>query len=97
RNEQKQHAADRSEVKCQVGKAHGARPRQLLWLIVLLASSVTGCAAFTNPLKDGISASQLPPELLAEPKNSASPLPLVLLGQDKPAKYTLGPGDTLGI
>jgi hypothetical protein len=68
-----------------------------LWFVLLMASTVTGCAALTNPVKDGIEVSDVPHELLAVPKNLAAPLPLTLLGQDPPAKYRLAAGDTLGV
>jgi hypothetical protein len=63
----------------------------------LLSTALTGCAALTNPLQDGIPASQVPEELLAKPKEITTPLLMSLLGQHQPTVYRLAPNDTLGI
>src|SRR4051812_47207104 len=69
----------------------------LLRLAGLLPAVLAGCAALTNPLQDGIPASEVSEELLAKPKDVTQPLPVSLLGQDKAAVYRLAPGDTLGV
>jgi protein involved in polysaccharide export with SLBB domain len=58
---------------------------------------LTGCAALTNPVANGVPVRRLPPELLAVPKEGTRPLPLTLLRQKPPETYRLGPHDVLGI
>ncbi|HEX5270350.1 MAG TPA: hypothetical protein VFW33_07685, partial [Gemmataceae bacterium] len=66
-------------------------------LLGLVAScALSGCAAVTNPLADGVPVRRLPPELLAPPRD-LHPVALNLLGQPKPDAYRLAPGDVLGI
>jgi protein involved in polysaccharide export with SLBB domain len=58
---------------------------------------VSGCAALTNPVADGIPVRKLPPELLCEERHDEQTIPINLLGRSRPDVYTLGPGDVLGI
>ena len=67
------------------------------WLAILFIANLSGCAALTNPVPDGIPASCVPDDWLAKPKERAELLPVTLLGQNKPAVYRLAPGDSLGV
>jgi protein involved in polysaccharide export with SLBB domain len=75
------------------------RPARGLWLPVLLLglSLSGGCAAFTNPVAEGVPVRRLPPELLGRPREEERPLPLPLLRQNPPEVYRLAPGDVLGV
>lgn len=64
-----------------------------LALTTLVAS---GCTALTQPI-DGIPSDRLPPQFFAGEKNDLVPIDISLLAQEKPRRYTLGPGDVLGI
>lgn len=64
---------------------------------VLLASSLTGCAAFTNPVANGIPVHLVPDELLAESREQYESVDLAMLRQPPVEKYILDVGDTLGI
>ena len=64
-------------------------------LLFLLFSA--GCAAVTNPAKEGIPVELVEPALLARPKNPQMPITLSQLGQPPPEIYLLGPGDLLGV
>lgn len=66
-------------------------------LAFLLCGALSGCAALTNPVANGLPVRRLPPELLAQPKAGTRQLPLTLLRQKPPDVYRLGPGDVLGI
>jgi protein involved in polysaccharide export with SLBB domain len=63
----------------------------------MLCGLLSGCAAITNPVANGVPVRVLPEELLAESKEGYVPLPLTLLRQPPPERYILAPGDTLGI
>jgi protein involved in polysaccharide export with SLBB domain len=58
---------------------------------------LTGCAALTNPVANGIPVQRMPPELLGESKNAMESLPVSALRQAPPVEYLLGAGDVLGI
>ncbi len=58
---------------------------------------LTGCAAFTNPVANGVPVSILPEEFLAESREGFETIPLTLLRQPPPERYILASGDTLGI
>ncbi|MDF1841170.1 MAG: polysaccharide biosynthesis/export family protein [Rubripirellula sp.] len=62
----------------------------------VVVSSLSGCTAITQPI-DGIPASRLPQEFLAEPKNDLVPVDIGVLAIDQPREYELGPGDILGV
>jgi protein involved in polysaccharide export with SLBB domain len=63
----------------------------------LLLCILSGCAAFTNPVANGVPVSILPDELLAPSREGYEPIPLTLLRQPPPERYVLAAGDTLGI
>jgi protein involved in polysaccharide export with SLBB domain len=71
--------------------------RGILLLAVLLAGLLSGCAALTNPVANGVPVRRLPLELLAVPKAGTRPLPLTLLRQPPPQPYRLGAHDILGL
>ena len=62
----------------------------------VVVSSLSGCTAITQPI-DGIPASRLPQEFLAEPKNDLVPVDIGVLAIDQPREYEIGPGDILGV
>jgi hypothetical protein len=67
-------------------------------LLALLGSlALSGCAALTNPVADGIPVRRLPPELLAISKKEYRPTPLSLLRQKPSDLYKLDAGDVLGV
>jgi len=63
----------------------------------MLCGLLSGCAALTNPVANGVPVRILPDELLAESKEGFEFIPLTLLRQPPPERYTLAPGDTLGV
>lgn len=68
-----------------------------LALVALLAASLGGCAAFTNPVSNGVPVRLLPDELLGESREGFEPVNLSLLRVQPPDKFLLDAGDTLGI
>ena len=62
-----------------------------------LVMLLSGCAALTNPVANGVPVRILPDELLAESREGYEPIPLTLLRRPPPDEYILAPGDTLGI
>ena len=66
-------------------------------LAAAICFMVSGCAALTNPIAEGIPVRYLPEELLAKPKDDAHTIPLDLLGQPQPDTYRLEPDDVLGV
>lgn len=77
------------------------RPEQGRAIYALVAAclfcSFAGCAAVTNPVANGIPVRRLPPELLALSKEGKVPIPLALLGQERPGIHRLAPGDVLSV
>jgi hypothetical protein len=74
------------------------RFRVLPWFAgLLLLANLSGCAAFTNPVANGIPVRRLPPELLGESRENKETIPLALLRQRPTADYILAPDDILGI
>jgi hypothetical protein len=67
------------------------------FLSALCCATLTGCAALTNPVANGIPVHLLPQELLGESKDDLEPIPLTSLGQPPPETYRLAPEDVLGI
>ena len=63
-----------------------------VWVVLL-----TGCAAITNPVANGVPARLLPDELLAESKEETEPIPLAWLRVKPPQVYKLDTGDILGV
>lgn len=64
---------------------------------LLLALGGTGCAALTNPVKRGLPAAELPPELRGVSRGGEQTIPMSLLGQPQPVVYRLVPGDVVGV
>jgi protein involved in polysaccharide export with SLBB domain len=62
-----------------------------------LCALLSGCAALTNPVANGVPVHMLPDELLAESREGFQQIPLTLLRQKSPEHYILAAGDTLGI
>jgi protein involved in polysaccharide export with SLBB domain len=75
------------------------------WLITALQSLIpligmaclSGCAAITNPIANGVPAHLLPPELLAESQEAHEQVPLDRLQVRPPAEYRLDTGDIIGV
>ncbi|QEF98738.1 Polysaccharide biosynthesis/export protein [Stieleria maiorica] len=62
----------------------------------LLAGSLTGCSALTQPI-EGVPADRLPPQYFAEPKNDLVPVDISELALEPPREYLIGPDDILGV
>lgn len=81
--------------------AHAARSRHYrvfgLLALACLACNFVGCAAFTNPVANGVPVYMIPDELLAPSKEGLEPIDLTLLRQEPPEQYLLATGDTLGV
>jgi protein involved in polysaccharide export with SLBB domain len=73
--------------------------RRLLpaWCAACLCAALTGCAALTNPVAEGLPVRRLPPELLGPAREDKGTLPLTLLRQKPVCVYRLAPGDELGV
>jgi protein involved in polysaccharide export with SLBB domain len=79
---------------------YGARSRLrgvFMAVSCLAGSFLSGCAAMTNPVADGIPVRRVPPELLARAKCEEQTIPLTLLRQSQPPVYRLAVGDVLGV
>jgi protein involved in polysaccharide export with SLBB domain len=68
-----------------------------LFAITLAACGSGGCAAFTNPVADGIPVRRLPDGVFARPKADLQQIPLNLLRINDPGDYRLDKGDVLAI
>ena len=79
---------------CQTGKIVSPR---LLVGVLLLCSTLGGCAAMTNPVADAIPVSRLPSEVIGRRREEERTIPLTLLRQKPPDVYRLDSGDLLGI
>ena len=79
--------------------AIGLRQQRALLIFAALLSPValTGCAAFSNPVANGLPVHRLPPELRGESRGDRKTIPLSYLRQRPPVSYKLGPGDVLAI
>lgn len=66
-------------------------------MLLLSAALLSGCAAFTNPVANGIPVRMLPDELLAESREDFEPIDLAMLRQPRPEFFKLDVGDTLGV
>ena len=64
---------------------------------VIALSALSGCAALTNPVAEGIPVWQVPASMQAQSKADLVPVPLSALSQQPPPEYLLGPRDILGI
>ncbi|MCE9562782.1 MAG: polysaccharide biosynthesis/export family protein [Planctomycetes bacterium] len=65
--------------------------------LVFAACGAGGCAAFTNPVSEGIPVRRLPDQVFAEPKSELKDVPLNLLRINDPGDYKLDKGDVLGV
>src|SRR5438874_2741519 len=66
-------------------------------IALMVCGALTGCAALTNPLADGISVRHVPDELLEPSKDCEQTIPLTTLSQSRPPTYRLAAGDVLGV
>ncbi len=73
------------------------RAARLAVAATTLCAFLSGCAALTNPVANGVPVHMLPDELLAESREGFQQIPLTLLRQKTPEHYILAAGDTLGI
>src|SRR3954469_242253 len=67
------------------------------YLAFLGCTVLQGCAALTNPVRDGVPVQKLTREVVAKPKNGQTTIPVAYLRQDVPDVYRLDRGDVLGI
>jgi protein involved in polysaccharide export with SLBB domain len=66
-------------------------------MLALLCAFSSGCAAFTNPVYEGVPVSRLSPEYLVSPKDETHTTLLTLLKRPPEEVYRLDAGDVLGI
>lgn len=66
-------------------------------LAIVLTAAMSGCAAFTNPVANGVPVRLLPDEMLGESREGFEPVNLALLRDEPPEQFLLDAGDTLGI
>jgi hypothetical protein len=85
-------STERSEAIAAHARRHFA-----MVIMLLLCAALTGCAAITNPVANGIPVRILPEELLAPSREGYETIPLTALRQPPPEKYILAAGDILGI
>jgi protein involved in polysaccharide export with SLBB domain len=64
---------------------------------LLMCVLLSGCAAITNPVANGVPVRLLPEELLTPSREGFETIPLTTLRQPPPEKYILEAGDILGI
>lgn len=62
----------------------------------LLAATLSGCTALTQPI-DGVPADRLPPQFFPEAKNDLVPVDISLLSVEPPRDYQISGGDILGV
>jgi protein involved in polysaccharide export with SLBB domain len=75
----------------------GGRRPALACLAGLLLAALSGCAAISNPVADGIPVRRIPPELLGRPREEERTIPLTWLRQKPADVYRLDAGDLLGV
>jgi protein involved in polysaccharide export with SLBB domain len=75
----------------------GRTARAAVGAVALYGIVLSGCAALTNPVANGVPVHVLPDELLAESREGFETIPLTMLRQKPPEGYLLAAGDTLGI
>jgi protein involved in polysaccharide export with SLBB domain len=68
---------------------HGA------WLLVLAV--LPGCAAFVNPIANGIPVERLPREILGDSREKEQTIPEIYLKAPKQDPYLISPNDVLGV
>jgi protein involved in polysaccharide export with SLBB domain len=74
-----------------------AVPVRWLMALLLVSGVLSGCAAVSNPVANGIPVRLLPPELLTQPREDMQTIPLTALRQRPPDAYRLAAGDVLGV
>lgn len=75
-----------------------SRDKYLVFVTSLcLCVMLSGCAALTNPVANGIPVRLVPPELLAESKEHKETIPLTYLRRQPPRGYSLDARDVLGV
>jgi protein involved in polysaccharide export with SLBB domain len=67
------------------------------WRLLLVLPFLCGCAAFTNPVANGVPARLVPDELLADSKAAEVQVPLTWLRRKPKEVYRLAAGDVLGV
>lgn len=72
-------------------------PNPLSCLLLGLACVSTGCAAFTNPVANGVPVRIVPDEVLGVSREGYEPIDLARLRAEPPEEFLLDSGDTLGI
>ena len=77
--------------------AEAAGRRVVASLLAIMLVGISGCAAITSPIVNGIPVRLLPPELLADSKDELKPIPLTWLSREAVEDPLLGPGDILGV
>ncbi|MEM7316399.1 MAG: polysaccharide biosynthesis/export family protein, partial [Planctomycetota bacterium] len=65
--------------------------------VVVICVLMSGCAALTNPVANGIPVRLLPDELLADSYEDMEDIPLTLLRRKPIESYRLATGDVLGV
>lgn len=68
-----------------------------IWLACAVAISLSGCAAWTNPVANGVPVRLIPDELLVESRENFESVDLALLRRPPLKVYKLDVGDTLGV
>ena len=63
----------------------------------LLCAALSGCAAVTNPVAEGVPVNRLPGDFFPQPREQEREIPLTLLRQKPPDAYRLDSGDVLGV
>ena len=67
-------------------------------LLAAVACAVSGgCAAFTNPVANGVPVRLIPDDLLAPSREGYESVDLTMLRQPPPEQFVLDSGDTLGV
>lgn len=69
----------------------------LAGLMAAAIATLSGCAAFTNPVANGVPVRMLPDEMLAPSREGFEPINLAMLRIEPPEAFLLDVGDTLGI
>jgi hypothetical protein len=84
------------DVHTRVGVA--TRAKIGMMIVAMLGCMMSGCAALTNPVLNGIPVRKLPDELLSAPnRDRLQTIPLSLLRQKQPDEYILAAGDVIGV
>ncbi len=82
-------------------RSHAAPARRRGYVLAgaaaLLCGLLSGCAALSNPVADGVPVHRLPEEVHGRRREEERTIPLTLLRQRPPDVYRLAPGDVLGV